>query len=196
MSPLSREEQRWLLELARQAITATLRRETLDLAALAARLPGEQLRQPGAAFVSLHRHGRLRGCVGYLVPQKPLYQAVADATLAAAFHDLRFEPVTPEEVPDLEIEISVLSSFFPIQAEQVVPGVHGLMVTWGAQRGLLLPQVATEYGWTREQFLEETCIKAGLERDAWKKGATLEAFTAFVFSEATLAAHHSAPEEK
>lgn len=183
MLPLTKDEQRRLLELARQAIAAAQSGTPLDLDAVAARLPSEQLRQPGAAFVTLHHQRRLRGCIGNVRAGKPLYQTIAECARAAAFHDPRFEPVTAEEVPELEIEISLLSPFFPIQPHEVKPGEHGLMVTQGLQRGLLLPQVAPEHHWNREQFLEEACAKAGLERDAWKKGAELEAFTAFVFSE-------------
>ena len=186
MSPLNKDEQRCLLELAREAIAAALALRPLELEAAAARLPTDRLRQPGGAFVSLHRAGRLRGCVGYPTPRKPLYQTVAEAALAAAFHDPRFEPLSAEGLPAVEIEISLLSPLFPIQPEQVQPGTHGLLVTQGLQRGLLLPQVAQEHGWGREEFLEETCAKAGLEREAWKKGAVkLEAFTAFVFSDAS-----------
>lgn len=185
MSPLNREEQRCLLELARQAISSTLARAPLDLGAVAARLPSEVLREPGAAFVTLHQQGRLRGCMGYVQAARPLYRAVAECAVSAALNDPRFEPVTAEEVRQLEIEISVLSALFPIEPEQLNPGEHGLLISRGFQRGLLLPQVAREYGWKREEFLEETCAKAGLERDAWKTGAKLEAFTAFVFSEST-----------
>jgi len=188
MQPLNEDERRCLLNLARQAIRAGLRGEQLDLSAVAAQLPSPQLREPGAAFVSLHRHSHLRGCVGYIVARKPLYETVAETARAAAFNDLRFPPLREDELEGLEIEISVLSPFFLVAPAEVRPGEHGLMISLGPQRGLLLPQVATEYGWTRERFLEETCRKAGLETDAWKKGARLEAFTAFVFSEATLGA--------
>ena len=192
MSPLNEDEQRCLLSVARQAIRAALHREALAPESAAASLPSPHLRESGAAFVSLHRHGRLRGCVGYVVARKPLYETVAEAAAAAAFHDLRFPPLREDELDGLEIEISVLSPLFPIAPEDIRPGEHGLMVSLGPQRGLLLPQVATEYGWTRERFLEETCAKAGLEPDAWKMGARLEAFTACVFSETTL----TAPEKK
>ncbi len=192
MSPLNEDEQRCLLSLARQAIRAALRRETLNLSPLAASLPSPRLSEVGAAFVSLHRHGSLRGCVGYIVARKPLYETVAEAATAAAFHDLRFLPLREDEFVDLEIEISVLSPFSAVAPEEIRPGEHGLMISLGPQRGLLLPQVATEYGWNRERFLEETCLKGGLEADAWKKGARIEVFTAFVFSEASLAA----PEKK
>lgn len=185
MSPLSKEEQHCLLDLAREAIAAALALRPLHLEAASARLPTDRLRQPSGAFVSLHRAGRLRGCVGYPAPRKPLYETVAEGALAAAFHDPRFEPLTAEELPAVEIEISLLSPLFPIHPDEVEPGTHGLLVTQGLQRGLLLPQVAREHGWSREEFLEETCAKAGLDREAWKKGTVkLEAFTAFVFSEA------------
>jgi AmmeMemoRadiSam system protein A len=138
----------------------------------------------------------LRGCVGYITPAKPLYETAAGAAVAAALHDHRFAPVTAAEVPELELEISVLSPFSEIAPQDVRPGEHGLMISLGHSRGLLLPQVAREYGWGRERFLEETCAKAGLERDAWRHGARIEAFTAFVFSEATLSAHHTAQTKK
>ncbi|HXE76038.1 MAG TPA: AmmeMemoRadiSam system protein A [Candidatus Xenobia bacterium] len=193
MQPLNEDEQRCLLNLARRAIRAGLRGERLDLSGVAAQLPSSRLREPGAAFVSLHLKGHLRGCVGYIVARKPLYETVVEAACAAAFNDLRFPPLREDELDGLEIEISVLSPLFVVKPEEVHPGEHGLMVSLGPRRGLLLPQVATEYGWTRERFLEETCRKAGLEADAWKKGARLEAFTAFVFSEATATAKAEAP---
>lgn len=188
MSPLSREEQRCLLELARDAIAAALAGAPLQPETLAASLRFERLAQPGGAFVTLHTRGELRGCVGLPLPYKPLYQAVASAAVSAALHDPRFPPVEAAELPGLEIEISVLSPIVPLPPDQVVPGEHGLLVTQGFQRGLLLPQVAREHGWSREQFLEETCAKAGLDRSAWKQGAKVEVFTAQVFSEVSPAA--------
>lgn len=185
MSPLSKQEQRCLLECARRAMAAVLAGAALEPDKLTATVASERLCQPGAAFVTLHKQGALRGCVGIPRAHKPLCQVVGDAAVSAAFHDPRFPPLAPEELPTLEIEISVLSPLFDIQPDQVVPGEHGLLVSEGFQRGLLLPQVAREHGWTREQFLEETCVKAGLGRTAWKEGAKLEAFTAFVFSDAT-----------
>jgi AmmeMemoRadiSam system protein A len=195
MSPLNEDEQRCLLTLARQAIASVLCDTVLDVDAAAAVLPSCRLADAGAAFVSLHRHGNLRGCVGFIASRQPLYQTVVEAARAAAFHDQRFSPLQKEEFTDVEIEISVLSPFFPVVPEDVRPGEHGLMVSLGSRRGLLLPQVASERGWTRERFLEETCTKAGLERDAWKRGALIEAFTACVFSESSLAAH-PAPQAK
>ena len=126
----------------------------------------------------------MRGASGATRPKKRLFQPVAGCALAAALRDARFPPLPREELEGVEIEISVLSPLFDIRPEEVRVGEHGLLVTQGFQRGLLLPQVASEHGWTPEQFLEETCAKAGLARDAWKKGARLEAFTAVAFSEA------------
>jgi uncharacterized protein len=130
---------------------------------------------------------QLRGCVGYAVPVAPLYRAVAETARAAAFEDSRFLPVTKEEAPRLEVSLSVLSRLLPIHPEAVEVGRHGLVISHGARRGLLLPQVPTENDWDRETFLEQTCRKAGLPGDAWRKGAGIEAFTAEVFSDADVA---------
>lgn len=184
MLSLSREAQRYLLWLARRALEQHFRNAPLDLKTLGASVPEPALAELGGAFVTLHRQGRLRGCIGYIQPTRPLYVTVAEAALDAAFHDPRFPPLEASELPEVEIEISLLSPCFDIRPEEVEVGQHGLIVSQGALRGLLLPQVATEYGWDREHFLEETCLKAGLAPDAWKKGAHLEAFTAEVFSEA------------
>ncbi len=194
MPPLSREEQRWLLELARRAIAFQFSAATLDLVEVSKQSLSPQVRQPAGAFVTLNRQGELRGCIGAIQSQKPLFQTVAACARAAAFRDARFPPLTREELEGVEIEISVLSPLYAIRPEELRVGEHGLLVTQGFQRGLLvtqgfqrgllLPQVASEHGWTVEQFLEETCAKAGLARDAWKKGARLEAFTAVAFSEA------------
>jgi AmmeMemoRadiSam system protein A len=185
MSPLSSEDRRALLDLARQAIAEAVRRgPALDLPELRGALA-----EPAGAFVTLHRHGRLRGCIGEIGALKPLGRAVANCAARSAVEDPRFDPVREEEVAELEIEISVLSRLEEIVPEQVEAGRHGLLVVCGNHRGLLLPQVATEHHWGRERFLEETCTKAGLERDAWRDPATqLLAFTAEVFSESDLRA--------
>jgi AmmeMemoRadiSam system protein A len=117
----------------------------------------------------------------------PLAEAVAQMAIAVSRADPRFEPVTADELSGLEIEISVLSPMKPVTPEQIEVGRHGLLVRRGAFRGLLLPQVPEQYHWSRERFLEETCVKAGLPREAWKDPETqIEAFTAEVFSEAQL----------
>jgi AmmeMemoRadiSam system protein A len=191
MSPLNDAEQRTLLGLARQAIEAAVRGvEPPPFDA-----PEGPLTERAGAFVTLHRSGRLRGCIGNIESHRPLYQTVRDCARSAALSDPRFEPVTPQEVPELHLEISVLSPLEDARAEDVEVGRHGLMISRGFQRGLLLPQVATQYGWSRERFLEETCLKAGLAPDAWRRGARIQVFTAQVFSEPQprgRSSHHAA----
>ena len=174
----SPEERRILLALAHRSIETALSGERIDLTP-----PSDHLAQPRGAFTTLHLFGELRGCIGYVLPVGSLYQTVAETAHAAAFDDPRFQPVTEDEAPDLHIEISVLSVPQPIKPEEVEVGKHGLIVTSGLRRGLLLPQVPTEWEWDRETFLAQTCIKAGLASDAWKAGAFLQAFTAEVFGE-------------
>ena len=189
MSPLPSTERRELLTLARRAIEAAVHRRPPPELSFAS----PPLAAPCGAFVSLHQRGRLRGCIGHIDASQPLAVTVARCAVAAALEDPRFSPVTPDEVPGLEIEISVLSPVVPIRPEEVEVGKHGLLVSCGWQRGLLLPQVATQFHWTRERFLQETCNKAGLLADAWKDPSTkIEAFTAEVFSEAEIRAEHPA----
>ncbi len=180
MSPLHSEERRALLELARQMIRAAVIGGPEPV--LPAATGG--LAQVCGVFVSLHRCGHLRGCIGQVETPDPLPTTVARCAVGAALKDTRFDPVQSDEVASLEIEISVLSPLNPIRPEEVEVGQHGLLVRRGARVGLLLPQVATQYNWTRERFLSETCRKAGLDPEAWKEpGTRLEAFTAEVFSE-------------
>jgi AmmeMemoRadiSam system protein A len=127
--------------------------------------------------------GNLRGCVGYVLSVGPVYRAVVETARAAAFEDSRFYPVTLDEARHLQIELSILSPPHPISAEEVEIGRHGLLITAGFRRGLLLPQVPIEHQWDRITFLEQACRKAGLPSDAWRAGATIEAFTAEVFGE-------------
>jgi AmmeMemoRadiSam system protein A len=142
-----------------------------------------KLAAPGAAFVTLTKNGRLRGCIGFTEAVAPLFKVVQECAVAAATEDPRFPPVSPKELPSLRVEISVITPLFPIRPEEVEVGRHGLMVSQGRMRGLLLPQVPVEWGWDREEFLDQTCLKAGLPPSAWRHGATLEAFTAEVFGE-------------
>jgi AmmeMemoRadiSam system protein A len=121
--------------------------------------------------------------VGYVLPRIPLYRAVAETARAAAFEDLRFSPLKPEEELSLAIELSILTPPYPIRDEEVEVGRHGLLITMPGHRGLLLPQVALDRGWDGITFLEQTCLKAGLPADAWRHGATIEAFTAEVFGD-------------
>jgi AmmeMemoRadiSam system protein A len=174
----SLEERRTLLRLAHQSIEAALQDISLDFAS-----PSDHLAEPRGAFTTLHLDGRLRGCIGYVFSTQLLYRTVLETARAAAFDDPRFEPVTLAEAGDLKIEISVLSPLRPIRAEDLVVGKHGLVVMQEGHRGLLLPQVPLEWGWDRDTFLSQTCMKAGLPPDAWRQGAELQAFTAEVFGE-------------
>jgi AmmeMemoRadiSam system protein A len=177
----SPEERALLLRLVHQTIAGALRGEPQTASPPPALSP--HLSELRGAFVTLHLAGQLRGCVGFMQPTRGLYQTILEAALNAAFHDPRFLPVSEEEALGLEVEISVLSSLKPIAPEEVVVGRHGLVVARGLYRGLLLPQVAVEQAWDAATFLEQTCLKAGLPADAWKRGATLQAFTAEVFGE-------------
>ncbi len=174
----SPEERRLLLDLAHQAIRGALSGDAPDPSA-----PSSHLAELRGAFTTLHIGEHLRGCVGFVQPLRPLYRTVVETAVAAAFNDPRFDPVSDEDADLLKIEISVLSPLRPITPAEIEVGRHGLVVTHRFQRGLLLPQVAAEHGWDRDTFLTETCLKAGLAPDAWRCGATLEAFTAEVFGD-------------
>lgn len=178
----SPEERALLLRLVHQTIDAALRGDPAMRDEPAP--PGHpRLEERRGAFVTLHLEGQLRGCVGFIQPTRGLYQTIVEAALNAAFHDPRFLPVSDEEASELKVEISVLSPPQPILPEQIVVGRHGLVVARGLYRGLLLPQVAVEQEWDALTFLEQTCVKAGLPTDAWKRGAILQGFTAEVFGE-------------
>jgi AmmeMemoRadiSam system protein A len=140
------------------------------------------------AFVTLHEAGRLRGCIGYIRAVKPLRQTVAEMAVQAALHDPRFPAVTAAEIPDLDIEISVLSPLEGVDdVSSIEVGRHGLIIQDARHSGLLLPQVATEQGWDRDTFLDHTCLKAGLEPGAWRRDdVTILRFTAEVFGEKSL----------
>jgi len=140
---------------------------------------------PRAAFVTLYRSGELRGCIGHIVPDKPLYQVVCEMTIAAASSDPRFPVIQREELPEITVEISVLSPFEIItDFSTICIGEHGLIVQSGMARGLLLPQVAERYGWDAKQFLRETCRKAQLPPDAYESNDTQVAiFTAEILKE-------------
>lgn len=145
------------------------------------------LAEPRGAFVTLKRRGKLRGCVGQPMPLDSLANTVAACAALAAREDTRFPPVPPGEIAELTIEISVLSPMKPIPPREIEIGRHGLWIEAGRRRGLLLPQVAVEHGFTRERFLAETCAKAGLPADAWQApGARISGFTAEIFSEEEL----------
>ena len=141
------------------------------------------LKENRGAFVTINKRGQLRGCIGYIQSYKPLYQTVEEMAAQAAFNDPRFDSVTERELPDLEIEISVLTPLKRIKGvEEIEVGKHGILIEKGFYSGLLLPQVATEYGWDRKTFLEHTCLKAGLPTDAWKdEDVVISIFSADIF---------------
>jgi uncharacterized protein len=181
----SPEERQILLEIARASIASRIADKPLpDEASFVANLPNlrPRLLEPRGVFTTLYLRNQLRGCVGYAMPIHSLFRAVAETARAAAFDDTRFWPVTHDELSDLKISLSVLSPLFAIEADQVEVGAHGLLITLGSRRGLLLPQVPIEHGWDRLTFLEQTCHKAGLPSDAWRS-ASIEAFTAEVFGD-------------
>ncbi|HEV2721056.1 MAG TPA: AmmeMemoRadiSam system protein A [Thermoanaerobaculia bacterium] len=181
---LSDEQRQRLLRIAREAIEVVH----------AGRAPkwnagdfDDDLRRPAGAFVTLKtkRDGDLRGCIGSIHPVHPLFHAVTSSAISAAFRDPRFLPVQPEELPHLGIEISVMGPIEIVASvDEIMVGRDGLIVSRGRQAGLLLPQVATEYGWERETFLSQTCVKAGLPASAWRRQDTrIERFAAEVFGE-------------
>lgn len=178
---LTSEEKNALLKIAREAIEAK---------AISNSQPRNQAIESGAlkkdsgAFVSLHKNGRLRGCIGVFASKEPLWQTVQSNALAAAFQDPRFTPVEAEELSQIEIEISVLSPLKQItDVNEIEVGRHGIFIMQGRNRGVLLPQVAVEYGFDRESFLAETCLKADLPEDAWENGASIYIFEAEIFGE-------------
>ena len=181
MCPLNDFARDYLLEAARSTIEAYLRSGVRSIPDPPS---ARELLQKRGAFVTLYLRGRLRGCVGYAWPLTPLYRAVPECAVSAAVEDLRFRPLHLKDLPETEIELSVLSGLDRVGgASDVLVGTHGLLVSQETRRGLLLPKVAVEHGWTPEQFMEQTCLKAGLPGQAWKNGATVESFTATVFRE-------------
>ena len=184
---ISVESQVLLLKIARTSIENHLKGNVI---ASETKQPQFEITDPNllqkrGAFVTLHRHGRLRGCIGYVLPYKLLHQTVAEMAIAAATEDPRFPQVTLEEMADIDIEISALSTLKKIDnVEEIEVDKHGLYMKREGYSGLLLPQVATEYNWNRTEFLEHTCQKAGLPKDAWKDSRTeISIFSAQVFGE-------------
>ena len=175
----SPEERRFLLKTAHESIEAAVEKRKISFDC-----PSSHLSEPRGVFTTIYLGGALRGCVGYVFPSTPLYLGVSETARAAALEDTRFQPVMPYEANALEVSLSILSPITPIAPEHVEIGRHGLLVSMAGHRGLLLPQVPVEHHWDRVTFLEQTCRKAGLPTNAWRIGATLEAFTAEVFGDA------------
>lgn len=177
---LTAEEKKELLALARATLESYLKDGTIPEAGAARPKFG----MPRGAFVTLTRAGQLRGCIGYIEALMPLADTIRRCAIYAATEDPRFESVTARELKDLRIEISVLTTPKRIDdPRRVEVGRHGLIMSRDGRRGVLLPQVPVENHWGREEFLSQTCRKAGLPADAWKKGAVIEAFEAIVFHE-------------
>jgi MEMO1 family protein len=178
--PYGIEERRYLIDLAKRSVAAAVKGEQFNPEAP----PMAVLKEKGAAFVTLKKGGKLRGCIGHVIARIPLFECVASVAKSAAIHDTRFSPVTGAELDDLTFEISVLTRPEPITPDQVVVGRDGLIMSRGGYSGLLLPQVPIEWNWDREEFLSHTCRKAGLPLDCWRDSNTrIESFRAIVFGE-------------
>ncbi|MEM4725233.1 MAG: AmmeMemoRadiSam system protein B [Candidatus Hadarchaeum sp.] len=177
---LTEEEKATLLRIARETLQQYLSHGNIPKYEVST--PG--LLQQSGAFVTLKKKGQLRGCIGHMTSNQALYRTVQEMAIAAAVEDPRFPPVKASELADIEIEISVLSPLYLVQdVNEIQIGRDGLYIIRGPYAGVLLPQVATEWGWDREEFLREVCLKAGLPPDAWQKGAILYRFEAQVFGE-------------
>ncbi len=184
MADLNRQEQSELLVLARNTIISYLATAKKDYPPQSNPVFAEKR----GVFVTLHRLGELRGCIGYPLPHKPLWEAVVDNAIAASTEDPRFPSVTAVELPEIDIEISVLTVPQKVaNHEQVQVGRDGIIISKDFRRGLLLPQVPLEQGWDLQQYISFGCLKAGLAGDEWKKGVQIETFQALVFNEKELA---------
>jgi AmmeMemoRadiSam system protein B/AmmeMemoRadiSam system protein A len=173
-SPYTEEEKKELLALARKAITEYVTNGKSP----ETEVKNQKFKTDGAVFVTIKENGSLRGCIGHIQAIMPLYQSIMRNAVAACSTDPRFPPMKKEELKDMEIEISILSPFMSLKdVKDIQVGKHGLYIIKDNQTGLLLPQVATEFGWNRDEFLEHVCMKAGLPKDAWKD-AELYTFTA------------------
>jgi AmmeMemoRadiSam system protein A len=180
-SQLTGSERQLLLKIARQAIAT-------ELAGLPFSLPmvtNPNLLEHRGAFVTLHKHGRLRGCIGTFSANRPLYEVVGDMAISAAFKDLRFRPLGSSEFEKIDLEISALTPLKPItDINEIKIGSHGIYIIQGSFHGVLLPQVATKNKWNRLTFLNQTCIKAGLAPGCWKDPKTqVNIFSAEIFGE-------------
>ena len=176
--PLTEQDKKRLLSLAKKAVKDYLLRGTIE--------PPDKLSdyKPFGVFVTIKKHGELRGCIGTF-DSKPIEIMVQESAISSAFNDPRFPPVRKDELDLLKFEISILTPYERVKKlDEIVPGKHGLIVEKHLHRGLLLPQVASEYGWDRETFLMYTCAKAGLPMDCWKDPETkIYKFEALVFGE-------------
>ncbi len=180
---LTLPEQQELLRIARDTILSHV--ESGKVPVVESDSPALQTKS--GCFVTIKQQGGLRGCIGNFVSDIPLYRLVQEMAVAAATQDPRFYPMKQNDLADFSLEISVLSPLQKVSGiEEILVGTHGLYVVKNFNRGVLLPQVASEYGWDREGFLRHTCIKAGLPEDAWQKDCEIYIFSAQVFGEQTV----------
>lgn len=176
---LSEDEKRQLIDIVKLAVESKMKSKNVP----ELKIYSEALKEKKGAFVTFRKKNELRGCIGYIEAVKPLFQVVQEMAIAAAFNDQRFLPLKRQELKDITIEISVLSPLVKIKdIEEIKVGIHGLYIKKDHHSGLLLPQVATSYGWDRLTFLEEVCFKAGLPSNAWKdSNANVYIFSAEIF---------------
>lgn len=178
--PLKLEEKEKLIGLARATVELYVREGKKPVV----NITEPALLSESGAFVTLSKNKGLRGCIGVFASPSPLYKTIIDMAVAAASQDPRFIAVEPDELADIKIEISVLTPLKETKdVSEIQIGRHGLYIIKGRQRGVLLPQVATEHHYDRIKFLEQTCLKAGLKPDDWKQGATIFTFEAEIFKE-------------
>jgi uncharacterized protein len=168
------------LKLAREAIVSQIQGTSVTHK----EMTNENLLVKQGCFVTIKVNDKLRGCIGNFVSDKPLYRLVQEMAVSAAIHDPRFYPMKKSELENFDLEISVLSPLSKISSiEEIKVGVHGIYLEKNFSRGVLLPQVAVEYGWDRDTFLSQTCLKAGLGMEEWREGADIYIFSAQVFGD-------------
>ncbi len=177
---LTRKEQKELLKIARETIVSSVTTGAIPVVETTA----AGLNRETGCFVTIKKQGQLRGCIGNFVSDKPLYRLVQEMAVSAAIRDPRFYPMKPHDLDDFELDLSVLSPLVLAESvDEITVGVHGIYIVKGSYRGVLLPQVASEYGWDRDTFLKHTCLKAGLPEDAWRKDCEIYIFSAQVFGD-------------
>jgi AmmeMemoRadiSam system protein A len=177
---LTKEEKLNLIKLARK----TIEQELFETSDIEVNTDFPIFHEKRAAFVTLHKNGALKGCIGHIIAQDTLINTVKEMAYSAAFKDPRFSSLTQDEYPYIDVEISVLTPTEKIKSwKDVKPGVHGIIISKGYYKGVLLPQVATEHNWDSETFVKHGCMKAGLPPDEYKRGVDIEIFAANVFNE-------------
>jgi hypothetical protein len=175
---ISSKEKNLLLEIAREAIVSYVQNGTIP----ECEVQNSNLQVQQGCFVCIKINGMLRGCIGNFLSDKPLYKLVQEMAVSAATRDPRFYPLKTDDLKDFDLEISVISPLHKINSiEEIEVGKHGLYLEKNFSRGVLLPQVAVEYGWDRDTFLSQTSIKAGLGKDDWQEGTDIYTFSALVF---------------